>query len=218
MENGTSLSGCHHCRVDRRWFLRTGCAACAGVVGVSSLPLGHRPLVDEPAVRVRIVYALHAEQQAVPDWPNIGFDSRPVMDGITRVLNEACPDFEFAVSMAKDADEMDLRRRVKRATAKEVTTAQARAKKAKEAARDAKARHLDSVRLLGVIEREFRRRVKAVMPTYLAKGVDEFYSREEQTQQHVESALPVARPEHPEAARAQKGHQLPGLGCLGIDQ
>ncbi len=105
MTHDTGPSGCYCCGVNRRQFLQTGCAACVGAAGVLSLPAGARALVDPAPVRLRIVYALHAEQQAVPDWPNLGFDFRPVMERTTRALTEGCPECTFEVSMAKDAEE-----------------------------------------------------------------------------------------------------------------
>ena len=96
---------CMRCGVNRRQFLKTGCVVCAGSIGSLTLPAPSRSFPDDTPVRIRIVYALHAEQQAVPDWPNLGFDFRPVMERINRALTEQCPDFEFVVSMARDADE-----------------------------------------------------------------------------------------------------------------
>jgi len=53
-----------------------------------------------PKMRIRILYALHAEVQPGADWPNKGFDFRPVMDGINTALTQRCPEFEFLPSMA----------------------------------------------------------------------------------------------------------------------
>jgi hypothetical protein len=50
--------------------------------------------------RVRILYSLHAPQQAVPDWPNVGFDFVPVMDRINAALADGCPGFEFVPTLA----------------------------------------------------------------------------------------------------------------------
>jgi hypothetical protein len=43
---------------------------------------------------------LHAEKQARPDWPNIGFDFVPVMRQITGDLTRQCSGFEFVTSLA----------------------------------------------------------------------------------------------------------------------
>ncbi len=51
-------------------------------------------------MRIRIVYALHAPVQPGPDWPNVGFDFRPVMERITTTLTQQCPDLRFVASMA----------------------------------------------------------------------------------------------------------------------
>jgi hypothetical protein len=56
-------------------------------------------------MRIRIIYSLHAPQQPRPDWPNVGFDFRPVMNRITFTLAQRCAGFEFVTSMAKGPDE-----------------------------------------------------------------------------------------------------------------
>jgi len=55
---------------------------------------------DASKRRIRVVYALHAEQQPGPDWPNKGFDFRPVMERINNALAAECPEFEFVHSLA----------------------------------------------------------------------------------------------------------------------
>lgn len=105
MSSDTWKPECVRCGVDRRQFLKTGCALCAGTVGSLTLPSVSRAVTDRPPVRIRIVYALHGEQQTVPDWPNIGFDFRPPMERITRGLTERCDGFEFLVSMANGAEQ-----------------------------------------------------------------------------------------------------------------
>lgn len=99
MKSSFRLPGCPACRINRRQFL-AGCATCLGTVGALALP--GAPGAAEPVrrPRIRIIYALHAPRQAVPDWPNIGFDFVPVMERITNTLAEGCPDLEFVVSQA----------------------------------------------------------------------------------------------------------------------
>jgi hypothetical protein len=41
------------------------------------------------------VYSLHADKQAVPDWPNIGFDFNPVMQRFNTALAQGYPDMDF---------------------------------------------------------------------------------------------------------------------------
>jgi len=50
--------------------------------------------------RIRIVFALHAMQQPGPDWPNKGFDFKPVMERINHELARHCSGFEFVTSLA----------------------------------------------------------------------------------------------------------------------
>lgn len=91
--------GCACCGLSRRRFLASGCAACAA--GMLAVP---QRLVAADAtnkkLRIRLVYALHADKQPGPDWPNVGFDFLPVMEKITATLQRECPGFEFVVSKA----------------------------------------------------------------------------------------------------------------------
>jgi len=81
----------------RRRFLAAGCAGAAGVLA----PAGLFTACKSPAkARVRILYALHAPVQPGPDWPNVGFDFRPVMDRLTSELRGRLPGIEFQTSMA----------------------------------------------------------------------------------------------------------------------
>lgn len=100
MKQDTKLTGCACCGMSRRHFLATGCAAaCAGAAGLMAAP---RPAWAQTASkpRIRIIYALHAEVQPGPDWPNVGFDFRPVMERTTSALVQSCPEFEFLPAMA----------------------------------------------------------------------------------------------------------------------
>jgi len=98
---GELISGCACCRMNRRRFLAAGCAACAGAAGVLTSPSSlFAAAAGGGKVRIRIVYSLHAPVQPGPDWPNKGFDFRPVMERINTGLAQQCPNFEFLPSMA----------------------------------------------------------------------------------------------------------------------
>ena len=92
---------CACCRLNRRQFL-AGCAACAGL---STMPATIRAAGNSRKLRLRIIYSLHAPVQPGPDWPNVGFDFRPVMSRINRQLANNCPQFEFVSSMAKGPEQ-----------------------------------------------------------------------------------------------------------------
>lgn len=97
---------CSGCRMGRRGFLATvGCAACAGTSGALMAADPVTAAGKEPAVRVRILFALHAPVQPGPDWPNVGFDFRPVMDRFVTDLRAHCPGFDFVTSMAANEKE-----------------------------------------------------------------------------------------------------------------
>jgi hypothetical protein len=55
--------------------------------------------------RIRVVYALHAPVQPGPDWPNKGFDFRPVMERFNTELPKRCPGFEFLPVLATGPEE-----------------------------------------------------------------------------------------------------------------
>lgn len=92
----TTPTACACCT--RRRFL-AGCTACA--VGLTLAPRARA--ADK--TRVRIIYALHAEKQPGPDWPNVGFDFAPHMKRITNTLTERCPEIEFLTSMANGPEQ-----------------------------------------------------------------------------------------------------------------
>ncbi len=106
MNKNEFVSGCACCVMNRRRFLAAGCgAACAGAAGLLS---NASPLFagsGEKKMRIRIVYALHAPVQPGPDWPNKGFDFRPVMEKVSTGLAKQCPQFEFVSSMAVGKDD-----------------------------------------------------------------------------------------------------------------
>ncbi|MCS6911487.1 MAG: hypothetical protein NZM11_13105, partial [Anaerolineales bacterium] len=55
--------------------------------------------------RVRIIFALHDEVQPGPDWPNKGFDFRPVMQRITGELSRRCREVEFLTTKAANEEQ-----------------------------------------------------------------------------------------------------------------
>jgi len=67
---------------------------------MTALRPAQRLWAAEPKMRLRLLYSLHGEVQKQPDWPNIGFDFRPVMQKIEKMFQEACPDVEFLPAMA----------------------------------------------------------------------------------------------------------------------
>lgn len=98
MGNGR-ICGAAGCGITRRKFLG-GCAACAAAGSLLTLPGAAAKAADDKKTRIRIVYSLHGPQQTGPDWPNKGFDFRPVMQNIEGELSKRCPEFEFVSSLA----------------------------------------------------------------------------------------------------------------------
>jgi hypothetical protein len=91
-----------------------GCACCsrrqflAGCGGLALGPLVTRGAAAAPGgerTRIRVVYSLHAPVQPGPDWPNKGFDFRPVMERFNVELAARCPGFEFLPSLASGPEE-----------------------------------------------------------------------------------------------------------------
>ncbi len=107
MHTQLAVPPCAHCALNRRDFLKTSGIACAGALGAMALPSAFPMKRSGDPVRIRILYALHADQQAVPDWPNVGFDFRPAMERFTSELTARCQGFEFTPSMASGPEETD---------------------------------------------------------------------------------------------------------------
>ena len=107
MEMKPVLSGCACCGLSRRHFLASSCAACAGAVGVlaAARPVFAAKANGKPFIRV--IYSLHAEVQPGPDWPNVGFDFRPVMESVNAALANGCPEFNFLSSTATGPEEAE---------------------------------------------------------------------------------------------------------------
>ncbi|NLY00375.1 MAG: hypothetical protein GXY83_30130 [Rhodopirellula sp.] len=103
MKINGSLLNCGGCPLHRRDFLAAGCAACGGALGLAAGAGSARAAAEKP--RVRIIYSLHADVQAQPDWPNIGFDFRPVMARTQEALAKGCPELEFVASTATGPEE-----------------------------------------------------------------------------------------------------------------
>ena len=101
MKKSGLVTGCACCRMNRRRFLAAGCAACAGAAGLLTNP-GELFAAQAGGgkMKIRIIYSLHAAQQASPDWPNKGFDFQPVMDRTNTGLAKQCPGLEFVSSLA----------------------------------------------------------------------------------------------------------------------
>ena len=105
MNKQKSISGCAYCGMNRRQFLAASCAACTGVAGLVTKTEKTCNAQTDGKIRIRIIYSLHAPKQLGPDWPNVGFDFRPVMKRISADLAERCKGFDFTSSVANGPDE-----------------------------------------------------------------------------------------------------------------
>lgn len=104
------------CAMRRREFFRN-CGRCAllatgyfysgrqtsAAQNVALLDLSSLPVRKE--VRLRLLFALHGPVQDRPDWPNLGFDFRPVMEKYLSILEKGLPEFSFLVSTASSPEE-----------------------------------------------------------------------------------------------------------------
>jgi hypothetical protein len=105
MKTRNIISGCSGCGISRRRFLAASCAACAGAAELLINPSPVQAIENKAKVRIRIIYSLHGPQQDRPDWPNKGFDFRPVMEKINRELARRCAGLEFVTSLANGAEQ-----------------------------------------------------------------------------------------------------------------
>ena len=105
MKNVKSIQNCPG-TMNRRRFV-SACATCVGCL--SAMPLlgmNFSPqMPDAEKMRIRIIYSLHADVQPKPDWPNVGFDFKPVMERINNILTQQLPDFEFLPVKATGPEE-----------------------------------------------------------------------------------------------------------------
>jgi hypothetical protein len=96
------LIGCAAHGMSRRRFLGS-CAVCAGAAGLTAAPAWLKaawPSKTGEKLRIRIFYSLHAPVQDRPDWPNAGFDFRPVMEKFNGELASRFPNITFVPTMA----------------------------------------------------------------------------------------------------------------------
>jgi hypothetical protein len=103
--NDEHHSGCASCPMNRRKFLAQGGIAALGAVGLLAAPGWLATAEPKRKLRIHVLYALHAEVQPIPDWPNKGYDFRPAMDRINAALRAGCPNCEFVTSMATGPDQ-----------------------------------------------------------------------------------------------------------------
>ena len=97
---GCMAGSCCGCpaALTRRQFLATTATATAGALLAGATAdadvtraAAARAAATRDKIRIRIVYSLHAERQAGPDWPNVGFDFVPVMEPHQRGADESLP-------------------------------------------------------------------------------------------------------------------------------
>ena len=109
MTTNESNPFCGCCAHSRRNFL-AGCAGCFGAAMTLS-PKLLTPASDAAEgdnMTVRVIFSLHSPVQEVPDWPNIGFDFRPVMDGTMDALKNGCKSVNFISSMANGPEQTKI--------------------------------------------------------------------------------------------------------------
>jgi len=78
--------------------LKSGPAQNVALLDLSSLPV-------RKEARLRLLFALHRPVQDRPDWPNLGYDFRPVMEKYASILEKRLPEFTFLVSAASSQEE-----------------------------------------------------------------------------------------------------------------
>ena len=99
------ISGCPCHPISRRRFLGAGCAACVGAAEWVAHPGAIFAAQSDKPMKIRIIYSLHTPKQDRPDWPNVGFDFRPVMKRINTELAERCPGLTFVSSVANGPEQ-----------------------------------------------------------------------------------------------------------------
>ena len=85
----------------RRRFI-SSCAACSTCMAISPLLIGSScSSSNSETMRIRVIYSLQQELvQVRPDWPNVGFNFKPVIDNYNAMLSKNFPSFEFISTLA----------------------------------------------------------------------------------------------------------------------
>lgn len=96
-------SPCSRCPLNRRTFLARASAAALGAMTFPTALCAAQPTAAR--ARVRIIFALDADVQPRPTWPNKGFDFRPAMRRITGELTRRCREVEFLTAKAVDEEQ-----------------------------------------------------------------------------------------------------------------
>ena len=92
-------------KIDRRKFVQkcAACSACLATMPAMGLPSQSL----KKKLKLHVIYSLHDAVQPGPDWPNVGYDFRPVMDRFNSTLRKRCAGFEFITSMASGPEEAE---------------------------------------------------------------------------------------------------------------
>ncbi len=84
----------------RRRFI-SSCAACAACMAFSPHAIGSSFSTSiSKQMKIRVIYSLHEIVQDRPDWPNVGFDFKPVIENYNAVLKKQFPSFDFISTLA----------------------------------------------------------------------------------------------------------------------
>ncbi len=95
--------------VTRRRFISScsACAACLALKPAYLLNNNDRTGLNAEKLKIRVIYSLHAPVQAQPDWPNVGFDFRPVMERTNGTLKDHFADYEFIPTLATGPEDAE---------------------------------------------------------------------------------------------------------------
>ena len=89
----------------RRRFI-SSCAACGACMAISPLVFGaSNPSGKNEKMKIRVIYSLHEIVQDRPDWPNVGFDFKPVIENVNAILRKEFPSFEFISTIASGPED-----------------------------------------------------------------------------------------------------------------
>ena len=112
IEKPNEMLSCSCCGHSRRAFL-INCAKCIGAAGafsglvIPTLLTTQSCTSNKNGMIVRVVFALHEPVQDRPDWPNIGFDFKPVMENMMNALTAGCPSIKFVHSMVNGEETVE---------------------------------------------------------------------------------------------------------------
>jgi hypothetical protein len=109
MKSNAKTNGKKISVVSRRNFIYscTACSACMALAPMALINTACSSSGQKKRLKIRILYSIHSVVQAIPDWPNLGFDFGPAMERVTSELTAHFRNMEFIPVSAKGPEDAE---------------------------------------------------------------------------------------------------------------